>query len=65
METKATVEAQPYEFTFYPTNVALLVIDMQRDFVMPGGFGESLGIPFKLSWGMLAAAFLVGRCWSE
>jgi nicotinamidase-related amidase len=38
-----TVAATPYEFTFDPATTALLVIDMQRDFLLPGGFGESLG----------------------
>src|SRR4249919_1988447 len=35
--------AEPYEFEFDPTSTALLIIDMQRDFVLPGGFGEALG----------------------
>ncbi len=39
----AKVEAEPYEFEFEPRNCALLIIDMQRDFVDPGGFGEALG----------------------
>ena len=39
----ASVPAQPYEFEFDPRTCALLVIDMQRDFVEPGGFGEALG----------------------
>ena len=38
-----TVTARPYEYTFEPATTALVVIDMQRDFVDPGGFGESLG----------------------
>jgi nicotinamidase-related amidase len=37
------VEAEPYEFQFEPASTALVVIDMQRDFVDPGGFGEALG----------------------
>jgi len=37
------VEAEPYEFVFEPASTALVIIDMQRDFVMPGGFGELLG----------------------
>jgi len=37
------VEARPAPFTFDPTGTALLVIDMQRDFLEPGGFGETLG----------------------
>ena len=39
----AKVKAEPYEFTFDPRTSALLIIDMQRDFVDPGGFGEALG----------------------
>jgi nicotinamidase-related amidase len=38
-----TVQADPYPFEFDPGHAALLVIDMQRDFVEPGGFGETLG----------------------
>jgi nicotinamidase-related amidase len=37
------VPAQPYEFEFDPRTCAVVVIDMQRDFVDPGGFGEALG----------------------
>jgi nicotinamidase-related amidase len=35
--------AQPSPFTFDAAHTALIVIDMQRDFVEPGGFGEALG----------------------
>jgi nicotinamidase-related amidase len=41
--TMARVEAEPYEFEFDPATTALLMIDFQRDFVYPGGFGEALG----------------------
>src|SRR5438309_4059818 len=37
------IDAEPYEFAFDPEAAALIVIDMQRDFLEPGGFGESLG----------------------
>jgi nicotinamidase-related amidase len=37
------VEAQPYAFELTPETCALLLIDMQRDFLEPGGFGEMLG----------------------
>jgi nicotinamidase-related amidase len=40
---KIVVGAEPYDFEFDPGRTALLVIDMQRDFVEPGGFGEQLG----------------------
>jgi nicotinamidase-related amidase len=36
-------EAEPYPLEFDPASTALLIIDMQRDFVEPGGFGEMLG----------------------
>jgi biuret amidohydrolase len=42
-ETTVKVEAEPYVFVFQPASTALVIIDMQRDFVMPGGFGELLG----------------------
>ena len=35
--------AEPYEFEFDPKATALMIIDMQRDFLEPGGFGEMLG----------------------
>ena len=38
-----TMNAEPYELEFDLTKTALLIIDMQRDFVLPGGFGEALG----------------------
>ena len=40
---KKEIEAEPYELAFDPKYTAFLIIDMQRDFVEPGGFGESLG----------------------
>ncbi|MEJ0096998.1 MAG: isochorismatase family cysteine hydrolase [Bauldia sp.] len=38
-----TVAAAPFPYALPPGNVALIVIDMQRDFVEPGGFGDTLG----------------------
>jgi len=37
------VAARPYPYRFEPRATALIVIDMQRDFVEPGGFGAALG----------------------
>ncbi|MGA2492605.1 MAG: isochorismatase family cysteine hydrolase [Roseiarcus sp.] len=37
------IAAEPYPFAFDPQRCALLIIDMQRDFLEPGGFGEMLG----------------------
>ena len=37
------IPARPYPFSLDPEHTALVVIDMQRDFVESGGFGEALG----------------------
>jgi nicotinamidase-related amidase len=39
----ASIAAEPFAFSFDRKSIALIVIDMQRDFAEPGGFGESLG----------------------
>jgi nicotinamidase-related amidase len=36
-------DARPFAFDFDPARTALVVIDMQRDFIEDGGFGASLG----------------------
>lgn len=38
-----SIEAEPYSLDVTPSKCALLIIDMQRDFLEPGGFGEMLG----------------------
>ena len=37
------IDANPFPYTFDMAHAALVIIDMQRDFVEPGGFGETLG----------------------
>jgi nicotinamidase-related amidase len=41
--TSGTVAAQPAPIDLDWTKTALVIIDMQRDFMEPGGFGETLG----------------------
>ena len=44
MSTSVTIsQARPYAFRFAPASTALVLIDFQRDFLEPGGFGASLG----------------------
>ncbi len=39
----AEIAARPYPFALARAHCALLIIDMQRDFLEPGGFGAILG----------------------
>ena len=57
----AILEAEPSPLPFDPAATALVIIDMQRDFLEPGGFGESLGNDVSL----LAAAVPPARALLE
>jgi nicotinamidase-related amidase len=41
-------EAQPRPFAFEPASTALLVIDMQHDFMEPGGWAHAMGLDIAL-----------------
>lgn len=41
------IDAKPFSYEFDPDHIALLCIDMQRDFLEPGGFADSLGNDLK------------------
>src|ERR1700728_4609617 len=43
MSRTIDLAAEPYAFPLDLPHCALLIIDMQRDFLEPGGFGEMLG----------------------
>ena len=51
-----TVVAQPAAFSFDPAHTALVMIDMQRDFIEPGGFGAALGNDVSLLLPVVQAA---------
>jgi len=61
------IEAEPYHFDLDPLHAALVIIDMQRDFLEPGGFGGVLGNDVSLlrrtivpTQGLLGAARAAG-----
>jgi nicotinamidase-related amidase len=41
--TKLNIDAEPGKIAIDPARTAIVMIDMQRDFLEPGGFGETLG----------------------
>ncbi len=41
------IDATPFSYEFDIDHIALVCIDMQRDFCLPGGFAESLGNNLK------------------
>ncbi|RUP26634.1 MAG: cysteine hydrolase [Curvibacter sp.] len=63
--TELTLPARPFDFGFDPARTALLIIDMQRDFVEPGGFGESLGNDVSLLQAIVPACQAVLQAWRD
>jgi len=51
-----SVDARPGRFQFDPARTALVMIDMQRDFIEPGGFGAALGNDLSKLDGVVPAA---------
>jgi nicotinamidase-related amidase len=58
-----TIHALPFAFSLTPANAALVIIDMQRDFVEAGGFGESLGNDVSLLQAIVPACQRVLAAW--
>ncbi len=58
-----SVDAQPFDFAFEMGSTALVIIDMQRDFIEPGGFGESLGNNVALLSAIVPACRAVLQAW--
>ena len=52
----ARLDAEPFALEIDPGALGLVVIDMQRDFMEPGGFGASLGNDVSLLRAIIPAA---------
>ena len=59
------IDAQPYAFDFEWSSTLLVVIDMQRDFIEPGGFGESLGNDVSRLSAIIPACQTVLHAWRD
>ncbi|MBL0919185.1 MAG: cysteine hydrolase [Hydrogenophaga sp.] len=57
------IPAQPFGFDLDLAHAALVIIDMQRDFVEPGGFGETLGNDVSLLQAIVPACQAVLQAW--
>jgi len=63
--TIVKLDANPFEFEFEIDSTALVIIDMQRDFVEPGGFGETLGNDVSLLQAIVPACQAVLGAWRK
>ncbi|MDM0077612.1 cysteine hydrolase [Variovorax sp. J2P1-59] len=59
------IEANPFAYEFDPAKTALVLIDMQRDFIEPGGFGETLGNDVSLLEAIVPATKKTLEAWRE
>lgn len=57
------VAAAPFPYPLELARTALVIIDMQRDFVEPGGFGETLGNDVSLLSAIVPACRRVLQAW--
>jgi nicotinamidase-related amidase len=63
-ETRSlVVQAKPFDFPFELASTALVIIDMQRDFIEPGGFGASLGNDVSLLEAIVPACRRMLQAW--
>jgi len=60
-----TVAAQPFGYSFDVAHSALVIIDMQRDFIEPGGFGETLGNDVSLLSAIVPACQATLTAWRK
>jgi nicotinamidase-related amidase len=59
------IAATPFGYEFEVSKTALVIIDMQRDFIEPGGFGETLGNDVSLLEAIVPACQAVLHAWRQ
>ena len=59
------ITARPFNYNFNLAHSALVIIDMQRDFIEPGGFGESLGNKVALLEAIVPACQATLAAWRK
>ena len=60
-----TIAARPFDYALRPGHTALVIIDMQRDFIEPGGFGASLGNDVSLLEAAIAPTLALLTAWRQ
>jgi nicotinamidase-related amidase len=63
--TTRHIDANPFAYDFDIDTTALVLIDMQRDFIEPGGFGETLGNDVSLLEAIVPATQAVLVAWRD
>jgi nicotinamidase-related amidase len=59
------IDANPFAYEFELAKTALVLIDMQRDFIEPGGFGETLGNDVSLLEAIVPATQRALDAWRQ
>lgn len=57
------MDATPFAYPFEVAKTAFVIIDMQRDFIEPGGFGETLGNDVSLLEAIVPTTQAVLHAW--
>jgi biuret amidohydrolase len=57
------ISARPFAFSMPAGQTALVIIDMQRDFIEPGGFGASLGNDVSLLEAAITPTWQLLQAW--
>jgi biuret amidohydrolase len=63
VSNQKVIDALPFEFSFELNATALVIIDMQRDFIEEGGFGASLGNDVSRLAAIIPAVATVLAAW--